>query len=206
MKHMEGFDLCEQTKDNRIVWNDDDPRYGVDIPVWTQTSYDVDCTDDADCDSYCQSYNAEYVNGLKGKKCYAYDILDYICLVVEWDDLMEDYKYVGGCLKDGAHYSMVPADRNTKYNFENIEIEIRNKRDPIIYAGEISDYTFSFGSAFSYVAKFLNILLFFSMIGLIFIAFQIWHWRKRRNASALIDDNNMKSDVDVNNPQKLSEL
>jgi hypothetical protein len=187
MKPVVGFDMCQQAKDNRIIWNDDDPKYGVDIPVWTQTSYDVDCTDDTDCDNYCQSLNAEYVNGIKGKKCYSYDILDYICLVIEWDDLLEDYKYVGGCLKDNAHYAMIPANRNTNYRFNSIEIEIRSKKDPIIYAGEISDYTFSFGTAFSYVAKFLNLLLLLSIIAGIVIAFQIYQWRKRKGGGALLN-------------------
>jgi hypothetical protein len=187
MKQIIGFDLCQQARDNRIIWNDDDPKYGVDIPVWTQTSYDVDCTDDTDCDNYCQSYNAEYVNGIKGKKCYSYQILDYICLVIEWDDLLEDYKYVGGCLKDNAHYAMIPADRNTKYRFESIEIEIRSKKDPIIYAGEVSDYTFSFGTTFSYVAKFLNFLIILSLIAGVVIAFQVFQWRKRKGAGALLN-------------------
>jgi hypothetical protein len=195
MKPIIGFDLCQQVRDDRIIWNDDDPKYGVDIPVWTQTSYDVDCTDDTDCDNYCQSFNAEYVNGIRGKKCYSYEILDYICLVIEWDNVLEDYKYVGGCLKDGAHYAMVPADRNTNYRFNNIEIEIRSKNDPIIYAGEISDYTFRFGTTFSYVAKFLNLLLILSVIAGIVIAFQVYQWRRKRGGALLNQKQEQPSNI-----------
>jgi hypothetical protein len=187
MKPVIGFNMCQQAEDNRITWNDDDPKYGVDIPVWTQTSYDVDCTDDTDCDNYCQSYNAEYVNGIKGKKCYSYEIVDYICLVIEWDNVLEDYKYVGGCLKDNAYYAMLPADRNAKYGFESIEIEIRSKKDPIIYAGEVSDYTFSFGTAFSYVSKLLDFLIIVALIAGVIVAFQVLQWRRRKGAGALLN-------------------
>ena len=188
MKPIEGFEKCQQVESGKITWNSDDPQYGVDIPVWKQNSYDVDCTDEEDCDNYCKSYNAEYVKGIKGKKCYSYEILDYICFVIDYDPILDQYTYSGGCLEDNQYYLMVPAERNQIYRFESIEIEIRNKKDPIIYAGAISNYTFSFGTTFSILAKLLNFLLIISVIALLIIAYKIWEWKKKGHSAALLSD------------------
>ena len=40
---------------------------------------------------------------------------------------------------------MRPAEINKEYNFDGIEIEVRNKKDPIIKAGEFSNFSFNFG-------------------------------------------------------------
>lgn len=166
MKQIKDFPRCAATESGKFIWNDDDPVFGIDVPVWTQHVYDVDCTDEEECDKYCDTYyNAEYVNGVKGKKCYSYDVLDNICIVVEYDANTNEYRYIGGCFKDNIHYMMTPAEQNRDYHFSDLEIEVRNKKDPIIRAGELSDYTYNFGE--EWVTMHLTIRtfwLFFSIL------------------------------------------
>lgn len=188
MKPVEGFPRCKETLSGQFIWNVDDPIYGIDVPVWIQKSEDIDCTDEDDCNRYCNSLQAEFVNGRNSKKCYSYDILDTVCLVVEYDPLSEKYIYSGGCFKDGLHYLMAPADREKTHYFSGIEIEVRNKKDPVIKAGEMSNFTYSFGENWNFIAIFLNFVLFLSLIGLIVIAYYIWTYRKKYNSGALLSE------------------
>lgn len=76
MKLVGGFPQCRETLSGKFIWNEGDSIYGVDVPVWKQFEYDVDCADDEDCVSYCRSnYNGEFVHGKLGKKCYSYRVL-----------------------------------------------------------------------------------------------------------------------------------
>ena len=75
MKQVSGFPQCKATVSGKYIWNDGDSKYGVDIPVWRQIAYDVDCGDDTECEDYCiSSYNALYISGKLGKKCYGYEV------------------------------------------------------------------------------------------------------------------------------------
>jgi hypothetical protein len=146
MKSVMGFPRCKESLSGKFIWNKDDPIYGIDVPVWKQNSIDLECSDVTECESYCDSsYNGIFVNGRTSKKCYTYEILDTICLVIEYDSVTDNYKYAGGCFKDNNHYLMVPAMKDEIFHFDGIEIEVRNKKDPIIIAGMMSNYTFSFG-------------------------------------------------------------
>jgi hypothetical protein len=144
MKPVGGFPRCTSSESGKFIWNDDDPVYGINVPVWKQKSVDIDCTNDEECNNYCRSIKAEFVNGKLAKKCYSYDILDSICVVVEYDQTREEYKYVGGCFRDNKDYLMVPAENDQTYHFDGIEIEVRNLKDPVIQAGKMSNYTYSF--------------------------------------------------------------
>lgn len=75
MKVVKDFTRCVETESGKFIWNDDDPTEGVNVPVWKQVDYNVDCADDVECDALCKnSYKAAYINGKKGKKCYAYKV------------------------------------------------------------------------------------------------------------------------------------
>lgn len=158
MKAVKGFPRCKETESGKFIWNVDDPEFGVDVPVWKQKSFEIDCTDEADCNRYCDSYNAEFVKGKNTKKCYSYEVLDSICFTIQYDSVTDEYSYAGGCYKDNQHYLMVPAQLNKVYYFDGIEIEVRNKKDPIIVAGEMSNYSFSFGE--SWVKFYLKLKMF----------------------------------------------
>jgi hypothetical protein len=76
MKTVKDFPRCKETESGKFIWNVGDPVNGIDIPVWKQLEYDVDCGDDVECDDYClREYNAEYINGKLGKKCFAYEVI-----------------------------------------------------------------------------------------------------------------------------------
>ena len=155
MKPILNFPRCKETETGKFIWNDDDPLYGIDIPVWTQKINDADCYDQEECEKYCEIYyNGEYVNGKNGKKCYSYDILDNICIIIDYDPVKNTYNYAGGCFNNGEHYMMTSAKPKNIYHFNDIEIEVRNDKDPVIKAGALSKYSYSFGEDWVYL-KFI---------------------------------------------------
>ena len=147
MKPVTGFPECKEASTGKFIWNSDDPLNGIDVPVWRQKVMEVDCTNEEDCDSLCTSYNSVYIGGRNTKRCYSYEVLETICFLIEYDELKEEYKFAGGCFKDNLHYLMSTATKQREFEFDGIEIEVRNKKDPIIKAGELSNYSFSFGES-----------------------------------------------------------
>lgn len=146
-KLVQGFPTCSEAEQGVLIWNVDDPTTGIDVPVWTQQDYDIDCTDEEDCQYTCDGYNAIFVNGKRGKKCYTYQILSKICLIVDYDPVQNVLSYKGGCFEGGAHYIMEDPVINEKYWFESVQFEVRNSDDPVIKAGEYSNYSYSFGAS-----------------------------------------------------------
>ena len=142
------FPECQEVNSGKLMWNEDDPKTGIDVPVWTQTERQIDCTDQEDCQSVCSDYNAIYLNGRKGKKCYSYKILSSICLTVDWDETLQQFNYKGGCFENGLHYLMTDPVIGKTYKFESVKFEVRNSNDPIIKAGVISNYSYSYGAGF----------------------------------------------------------
>ena len=174
MKSVSGFPNCTQAQTGKFIWNDDDPTTGVDVPVWIQHSFDADCSDE-ECDAFCaDKYNGFFVNGAKKHICYSYDILDGICVVIGYDKVKDEYSYQGGCFEGGSVYTMKPATMNEIYYFSGIEIEVRDKADPIIVAAELSDHSYSFGNFWRYIAIFLNIILVLTLIALAYIIYDIY--------------------------------
>lgn len=146
MKPVSGFPRCSQTETGKFIWNVDDPINGIDIPVWRQKSFKVECADEEECIKTCKYYGAVFNNVSNNvKRCYNYEVLDNICIIVEYDASTDDYKFAGGCFKDGLHYQMIPGEEDKIYHFDDVEIEVRNKKDPIIKAGHMSNYNYSFG-------------------------------------------------------------
>ncbi len=77
MHYVQGFPRCEETLSGKFIWNEDDPVNGINVPIWKQLEFDVECTEDSDCDRQCRdNFNkAEYVPTKFGKKkCYAYKV------------------------------------------------------------------------------------------------------------------------------------
>ena len=69
-------------------------------------------------------------------------------MIVEYNNITDSFSYAGGCFADNLHYTMIPATIDSVYRFDSIEMEIRNKDDPIIVAGKMSNYKFDFGQSF----------------------------------------------------------
>lgn len=75
MKIVDGLPQCSETISGKFLWNKNDPINGIDVPTWRQLSYNIDCGSEEECTNYCRSsLNAEFINGKKGKKCYAYEV------------------------------------------------------------------------------------------------------------------------------------
>ena len=181
MKSVKGFPNCTETLSGKFIWNEDDPINGVNIPVWIQHVYDADCSD-YECDDYCKrKFNGVFVNGVNKHVCYSYDILDGICIIIDYDKVSNNYIFAGGCFKGNKTYSTVPADVDNIYLFKDIEIEIRDKSDPVIVAGEMSDYSFSFGNSWRYFAWLLNLLFILAIAAGAYVAYQIYNIKKNLN-------------------------
>ncbi len=140
------FSQCQETQSGKFIWNSEDTTYGMDVPVWKQKSFDIDCADEEECVQNCNYYYAEYnKQGINTKRCYSYEVLDSICLLIEYDPILDEYVQKGGCFKDNKHYLMVTAQLNKIYHFDDIEIEVRNYKDPVVKAGQMSNYSYSYG-------------------------------------------------------------
>lgn len=177
MKPIQGFPQCTAANE-KIIWNDDDSIYGVDIPAWKQIMHEIDCNYE-DCSDYCKSkYDGVFVKGVNKNVCYSYEILDGICLVVKYDPLKDEYFYHGGCFPGNNIYKLVPATPGEEVNFYNVEIEIRELNDPIAQAGELTDYGYSFGYFWRVILK----LLIFAVIGLIGYSCYLIYKAKKKKA------------------------
>ena len=185
MKPIQGFPQCTAANE-KIIWNDDDSIYGVDIPAWKQIMHEIDCNYE-DCSDYCKSkYDGVFVKGVNKNVCYSYEILDGICLVVKYDPLKDEYFYHGGCFPGNNIYKLVPATPGEEVNFYNVEIEIRELNDPIAQAGELTDYGYSFGYFWRVIMK----LLIFAVFGLIGYSCYLIYKAKKKKADGpqVIDD------------------
>ena len=189
MKPIQGFPQCTAANE-KIIWNDDDSIYGVDIPARKQIIHEIDCNYE-DCSDYCKSkYDGVFVKGVNKNVCYSYEILDGICLVVKYDPLKDDYFYHGGCFPGNNIYKLVPATPGEEVNFYNVEIEIRELTDPIAQAGELTDYGYSFGYFWRVILK----LLIFAVIGLIGYSCYLIYKAKKKKA----DDPQVINDLSRN--------
>lgn len=119
------------------------------MPAWKQYSFDIDCADTADCKENCKYYyNALYFEGKLEKKCYSYKVLENICMLVEFDEISGRFKYKGGCFKDNRYYTMKDATPGEIYELNEVKIEVRSNKDPIIYAAKLTNYSYNFGTSF----------------------------------------------------------
>ena len=118
MKEIIKFPQCEQSKSGRFIWNDKDSKFGLDVPIWIQHEHVIDCANDNECDYYCDKYyNAAFVNGKRGKKCYSYEVISAICFSIEFNPVINEWLYAGGCFKDNKNYLLETAKINRIYEY-----------------------------------------------------------------------------------------
>lgn len=178
MKPVTGFGKCS-TVNEKFIWNEDDSIYGIDVPAWKQTMHEVDCSDE-DCAEYCkEKFDGAFVNGVNKHVCYSYDILDSICIVIKYDNLRDAYVYHGGCYPGNETYKMKPATLGEENSFKNVKIEIRDFSDPIIQAGEWTDYNYNLGHFWRYVSFFLKLLCLAALGLLGYVAYDIYMTKQK---------------------------
>jgi len=194
-KPVSGFSQCHASISGKFIWNAEDPINGLDVPAWTQEEIDVDCTDEEDCRSTCEDYYALFLNGKRGKKCFSYKILTSICIAVEYDEVLEDFKFKGGCFEGGKHYLMGQPEKDKVYYFSDIKFEVRNAHDPVIKAGEYSNFSYSFGASFNWLAILLNFFFWIALsVFLGSIAF-IFYYKNQNNGEGKQGLNDNKEDI-----------
>jgi hypothetical protein len=199
MKPIQGFPQCSAANE-KIIWNEDDSIYGINIPAWKQTINEVDCNI-KDCDDYCKNkYGGVFVKGVNKNVCYSYEKLDGICLVVKYDHLKDEYSYHGGCFPGNKVYKLVPANPGEEDNFYNVEIEIRELNDPITKAGELTDYEYNFGHFWRYISFLFKLILLAAIGFLGYVAYEIYKLKKEKKANNsgsqdknLVDNENNKN-------------
>ena len=186
MKAVQGFGKCSSVND-KFIWNEDDPIYGIDVPAWKQTVNEADCSDE-DCAEYCkEKYQGAFVNGVNKHVCYSYEVLESICIVIRYDKLRDEYIFHGGCYPGNQTYLMRPAKFGEENDFRDVEIEIRDFSDPLIQAGEWTDYGYNFGQFWRYISFILKILGLAALGLLGYVAYDIYITREKyKNAPNLI--------------------
>ena len=178
MKPVQGYGKCS-TVSEKFIWNEDDSVYGIDIPAWKQTAHEADCSDE-DCAEYCkEKYDGAFVNGVNKHICYSYETLSSICIVIKYDNLRDEYVYHGGCYPGNETYKLSPAPLGKVNNFNAVKIEIRDYNDPIVQAGEWTDYDYNFGHFWRYVSFLLKILSLAALGLLGYVAYDIYQTRKK---------------------------
>ena len=178
MKPVQGYGKCS-TVSEKFIWNEDDSVYGIDIPAWKQTAHEADCSDE-DCAEYCkEKYDGAFVNGVNKHICYSYETLSSICIVIKYDSLRDEYVYHGGCYPGNETYKLSPAPLGKVNTFNAVKIEIRDYNDPIVQAGEWTDYDYNFGHFWRYVSFLLKILSLAALGLLGYVAYDIYQTRKK---------------------------
>jgi hypothetical protein len=186
MKAVQGFSKCGSVND-KFIWNEDDPIYGIDIPAWKQTVNEADCSDE-DCAEYCkEKYQGAFVNGVNKHVCYSYEVLESICIVIRYDKLRDEYIFHGGCYPGNQTYLMRPAKFGEENDFRGVEIEIRDFSDPLVQAGEWTDYGYNFGQFWRYISFVFKILGLAALALLGYASYDIYITRQKyKNAPNLI--------------------
>lgn len=194
MKPVEGFPQCASVNE-KFIWNDDDSIYGIDVPAWKQSINEADCQS-RECKEYCKKkFNGVYVEGVNKQVCYSYDILESICIIIKYDKLRDEYVYHGGCYPGNKTYIMSPAQPEQISDFSGVEIEVRELSDPIVQAGELTNYEFNMGHSWRYLSIALKLISIFCIGLLTYVGYDIYRIRKKyKNDIGLVNgENNFQS-------------
>ena len=178
MKPVQGFGKCSSANDV-LIWNEEDSQYGIDVPAWKQIIHEVYCSDE-DCAQYCkEKFQGAFVDGVNKHICYSYDTLESICIVVKYDKLKDEFIYHGGCYPGNQTYKLSPATLGEENKFNAVKIEIRDLTDPIIQAGEWTDYGYNLGHFWRYVSILLKLIILAALWLLGYIAYDVYVTRQK---------------------------
>ena len=178
MKPVQGFGKCSSANDV-LIWNEEDSQYGIDVPAWKQIIHEVDCSDE-DCAQYCkEKFQGAFVDGVNKHICYSYDTLESICIVVKYDKLKDEFIYHGGCYPGNQTYKLSPATLGEENKFNEVKIEVRDLSDPIVQAGEWTDYGYNLGHFWRYVSILLKLIILAALGLLGYIAYDVYVTRQK---------------------------
>jgi len=178
MRPVLGITKCI-TANDKFIWNEEDSVYGIDIPVWIQKMNEAECSDE-DCEEYCKNkYKGVFVNGVNKHVCYSYEILESICIIIKYDSLRNEYYFYGGCFPGNVTYKTIQAEIGSENDFNGVKIEIRDYADPIIQAGDLTEYEYKFGHKWRFLGLGLKILLLICLGIIGYLAYDIYSIKKK---------------------------
>ena len=118
-------------------------------------------------------------------RCYAYEIIDRICLTVKYEEHPDtasySWNYAGGCFENGAFARYTPGTIGNTYSLDKLPIEVRQ------VPGDISSrLTNSTGLNFTtFFALLSKICLLASLVFLVVLIYQMYKvFVKKNGASA----------------------
>ena len=117
-----GFSYCQSYLSGHVFWEKSFPKKGLTFKLWEQ--------DKAQGDSYCTG--GIYQQSID--MCFRYKVMEQVCVLVKLKKDTEtnsySWVYTGGCYKDGDSVWYVNAQPNEKYDFKNVQFEVRiDQRD-----------------------------------------------------------------------------
>jgi len=178
MKQIQGLPKCSSVNE-KIIWNEEDSIYGIDVPAWKQTMHEADCSNE-ECAEFCkEKFGGAYVKGVNKNVCYSYQILKGICIIVEYNSLKDQYIFYGGCFPGNETYRMVPGILGEEVNFNDVDIEVRELSDPIVQAGEWTNYGYNYGHMWRYLSFVLKFLAIISLVILGYVAYDVYKTREK---------------------------
>ncbi|CDW91621.1 UNKNOWN [Stylonychia lemnae] len=187
-KTVQGFPTCQNAINPKFRWQAEDPKTGVDFKVWSQEKFD------AGSESECSSMGGVY-RALKfgeGGRCYLYNIVKRICLMVAYTEHPETasytWEYRGGCYQGGSIAVYERAYPGEEYHFDSIPIEVREDESLYNALGNVeAEVNSTVSPVFNYISYFCLFMAFVS--GILFAIFFYKQWKG--------DDTNMRHQPQV---------
>ena len=170
-----GLPTClNNAKSTKFIWNVTDPTTGYSFPLWRRVVLTPEVKAGVTPTAACTALGGKYG---KDGSCYAYDILNRVCIRV---DIMTsgDGRYFelganNGCFSNGDVGYYVRAKPDKLYSFNYVPVEVRQTYDPYtVWAS--SGYTIEKDTSaakvntnnYAYIALFAT--LFFAVLTFVF--------------------------------------
>lgn len=171
---MGGLNKCSLVSKGHRIWNQKDPKDGIDVKMWREDVYSFeDCGDMEYCRQKCEnSYNGIF----KNTYWYSYYIANKIWFKVKHESLYsgsaENWNIFGGWYKNGAYTEMIKANPGVEYLFDNVPIEVRAYNDPFAGNTEEEEMEAKDPTRTKSSFTFWKLLMWLSFIGFLF--FLLW--------------------------------
>ncbi len=136
-------------------------------------------------DSGCKGVYVPYM-GRDGGRCYTYDVLQRMCLLIAYREHPEtasySWEYVGGCYKGGEVAVYEPAELGKTYDFTFVPIEVRE--DDSIFNG-IANTGAALESGLSFFSTLSRLFFFLALLsGIAFGVLFFLAWRSMQSGTA----------------------
>ena len=170
-----GLPTClNNAKSTKFIWNVTDPTTGYSFPLWRRVVLTPEVKAGVTPTAACTALGGKYG---KDGSCYAYDILNRVCIRVDimtsGDGRFFELGANNGCFSNGDVGYYVRAKPDKLYSFNYVPVEVRQTYDPYtVWAS--SGYTIEKDTSaakvntnnYAYIALFAT--LFFAVLTFVF--------------------------------------